>query len=116
MIFKIMKKYAMFIGRWQTWHNGHQWLIDQQLKKGKNVCIAIRDVEPDSNNPWNAHQTKQSLEYKFRNKEQIKVIIIPDIESINYGRDVGYEVIEHLPPEEIKKISGTKLRRDESKQ
>ena len=31
--------------------------------------------------------------------------IIPDIESINYGRGVGYEVIEHFPPDEIKQIS-----------
>ena len=44
--------------------------------------------------------------------------IIPDIESINYGRGVGYEVIEHLPPEDIKEISATKIRkqlRDEGK-
>ena len=24
-----MKKYALYIGRWQNWHKGHQWLIDQ---------------------------------------------------------------------------------------
>ena len=23
--------YAMFIGRWQPWHAGHRWLIDQGL-------------------------------------------------------------------------------------
>ena len=39
-----MKKYALFIGRWQTWHKGHEWLINQQLEKGKNVWVAIRDV------------------------------------------------------------------------
>ena len=22
-------KYSMFIGRWQPWHEGHRWLIDQ---------------------------------------------------------------------------------------
>jgi hypothetical protein len=36
--------------------------------------------------------------------------IIPDIESINYGRGVGYEVIEHIPPKEIEEISATKIR------
>ena len=30
-------KYSMFIGRWQPWHDGHQWLIDQRLKELKNV-------------------------------------------------------------------------------
>ena len=37
-------------------------------------------------------------------------MIIPDIESVNYGRGVGYEIIEHVPPENIKKISATKIR------
>ena len=36
--------------------------------------------------------------------------IIPDIESINYGRGVGYDVIEHIPPTEIGDISATKIR------
>ena len=40
----------------------------------------------------------------------IDFVDIPDIESINYGRDVGYDIIEHEPPEDIKEISGTKIR------
>ena len=36
---------------------------------------------------------------------------IPDIDSVNYGRDVGYDIIEHAPPQEIKKISATDIRR-----
>ena len=102
--------YSMFIGRWQTWHDGHQWLIDQRLKEGKNIWIAIRDVPVDDNNPWSAHEIKQSLEDRFRHDRRIKVTVIPDIESVNYGRDVGYEVIEHAPPQEVKEISGTKIR------
>ena len=41
---------------------------------------------------------------------KVKLMIMPDIESVNYGRDVGYDIIEHTPPEDIKKISGTKIR------
>ena len=54
-------KYSMFIGRWQPWHNGHQWLIDQRLKEGKNVWIAIRDVEPNKNQPWTAQEVLENL-------------------------------------------------------
>ena len=36
--------------------------------------------------------------------------IIPDIESINYGRGVGYDIIEHTPPKEIGNISATSIR------
>jgi len=105
-------KYSLFIGRWQTWHDGHQWLIDQRLKEGKNVCIAVRDVAPDKNNPLDVWEVMSNLKGRFLHDNRIKIIMIPDIESINYGRDVGYEVIEHAPPQEIKEISGTKIRKE----
>jgi hypothetical protein len=38
------------------------------------------------------------------------ISIIPDIDSVNYGRGVGYEITEHVPPTEIKEISATKIR------
>ena len=106
-------KYSLFIGRWQPWHDGHQWLIDQRLKEGKNVCIAIRDVEPNENQPWTAEEIKYNLKARFFNEitdGKIKVVIIPDIESVNYGRGVGYEIIEHVPPTDVKEISATKIR------
>ena len=107
------KKYSLFIGRWQPWHAGHQWLIDQRLNEGKNVCIAIRDVATDENHPWQAEEIKGLLIDRFAQEIQsgkIKVIIIPDIESVNYGRGVGYEIIEHVPPDMVKEISATKIR------
>ena len=108
-----MKKYALFIGRWQTWHKGHEWLINQQLKKGKNVWVAIRDVPLDENNPKTAQQVLKelSIEPFFTNNfDKILLSIIPDIESVNYGRAVGYAVIYHEPPKEIEEISGTAIR------
>ena len=107
-------KYSLFIGRWQPWHEGHQWLIDQRLEQGKNVCIAIRDVETSENQPWSAQEIKDNLKVRFFDEiteGKIKVIIIPDIESVNYGRGVGYEIIEHVPPEQIKEISATEIRK-----
>lgn len=106
-------QYSLFIGRWQPWHDGHQWLIDQRLNEGKNVCIAVRNVEINENQPWTADQIKENLEARFYKEislGRIKVIIIPDIESVNYGRGVGYEIIEHVPPEDIKQVSATKIR------
>jgi hypothetical protein len=110
------KKYAMFIGRWQTWHKGHEWLIRQQLDKGKNVWVAIRNVPSDENNPKTAQQIMMDLAVEpfFKeNSSKIIVSVIPDIESINYGRGVGYEVIYHEPPADIEIISGTKIRNGE---
>ena len=108
-----MKKYALYIGRWQTWHAGHEWLINQQLNKGKNVWVAIRDVEVDENNPKTAQQVLMDLskeKFFIENSDRIMISIIPDIESVNYGRGVGYEVINHPPPADIEMISGTKIR------
>jgi len=68
-------------------------------------------MEPDKNNPWNSHQVEQMISHVYRNNDNVKVMIIPDIESINYGRGVGYEIIEHFPPSDIKKISATEIRK-----
>lgn len=107
------KKYAMYVGRWQNFHAGHEWLINQQLDKGKNVWVAIRDVQVDENNPKTAQEVLSMLQNEtfFQNNwDKIMISVIPDIESVNYGRGVGYDVIYHEPPSEIATISGTAIR------
>jgi cytidyltransferase-like protein len=106
-------KYSMFIGRWQPWHDGHRWLIDQRLNEGKNVLICVREVSKDDKNPYNPIEVKDNVESKLKSlieSKRVKVIIIPDIESVNYGRGVGYDIIEHIPPSQIGEISATKIR------
>jgi hypothetical protein len=107
------KKYAMYIGRWQNWHKGHEWLIRQQMDQGKNIWVAIRDVEVDENNPKTAKEVFQMLiqePFFNENFDKILLSIIPDIESVNYGRGVGYDVIYHEPPADVAVISGTAIR------
>jgi len=111
-------KYSMFIGRWQPWHKGHRWLIDQRLNEGKNVLICIRDVEPDEKNPFTTNEVFVNITSELLdliNQGRIRIMIIPDIESINYGRGVGYDIIEHVPPQEINDISATKIREEMKK-
>lgn len=107
-------KYSLFIGRWQPWHKGHRWLIDQRLNEGKNVWIAIRDVPTDKNNPFTSEEVFNNLTQELQDlikENQIKISIIPDIESVNYGRGVGYDIIEHVPPQDIYNISATNIRK-----
>ena len=107
------KKYAMYVGRWQNFHKGHEWLLNQQLEKGKDIWVAIRNVPIDENNPKSAQQVMMDLvdtQFFKDNSHKIHISIIPDIESINYGREVGYDVIYHEPPENISKISGNSIR------
>ena len=107
-------KYSMFIGRWQPWHDGHRWLIDQRLNDGKNVLICIREVSLDDSNPYDPIEVKENIEKELKDlisSNRVKVIIIPDIESVNYGRGVGYDIIEHVPPQKVGEISATEIRK-----
>ena len=103
-------KYNLFIGRYQSPHKGHMHIFDTFLKESKPVLIAIRDIEPDSNNPLPAIEVKKLWESVYKDNPLVKVIIIPDITSVNYGRGVGYEVNQINVPESISSISATEIR------
>lgn len=107
------KQYSMVVGRFQPFHEGHRWLIEQCLKNDKNVLICIRDVKPDENNPFTATEVERTIKnelWRYLTDERVKIMLIPDIESINFGRGVGYDIIEYIPPKEISDISATKIR------
>jgi cytidyltransferase-like protein len=105
------KKYAIFIGRYQPYHYGHIELIQQKLNEGIPALIMVRDIEPDEKNPFTTEQTVSMIKKYHQSKgDDVKVIIIPDIESVNYGRGVGYEINEFTPPNNIGFISATKIR------
>lgn len=101
---------ALFIGRWQPFHRGHRWLIDQKLRQGIPVLIAVRDVPLDEKNPYSAEQTMEMIRRVYAG-QPVEVIAIPDIESVNYGRGVGYEVNCFTPPDDVGAISGTAIRK-----
>ena len=108
-----VNQYSMFIGRWQPLHSGHQALFQEALNQGKNLLICIRDGEVNDKNPFTAEEVKRNIEDIYAllvNCEIIKVMIIPDICSVEFGRGVGYDIIEHIPPTEIGDVSATKIR------
>ena len=105
------KKYAIFVGRYQPYHSGHIELIQQKLNDGIPALIMVRDIEPDEKNPFTTQQTVDMIEKYHNSKgDDVKVMIIPDIESVNFGRGVGYEINEFTPPDNIGFISATKIR------
>lgn len=100
---------ALFIGRWQPFHNGHKWLIDHKLEQKVPVLIAVRNVAPDEKNPLTTAQTVEILEKMYDDRD-VEIIVIPDIESVNFGRTVGYQINEFAPPPEVHSISATEIR------
>ena len=90
-------KRALFIGRWQPLHPGHQWLFNQKLEQGIPILIAVRDTPVNDSNPFATEDVIANLEKEYSEEVEsgmVKVISIPDIESVNYGRGVGYEINE----------------------
>lgn len=104
------KEYNLFIGRFQPFHLGHQWLFSQKLDLGEPVLIAIRDIQPDEKNPLTAHQSMNLIKKVYEGDDNVEVIVIPDIKSVNWGRGVGYTFQEHVPPSDIENISATQIR------
>jgi cytidyltransferase-like protein len=103
-------QHAMFVGRWQPLHTGHQELFKRAMDEGKNVLICIRDIKPDEKNPFTAEQVKENITLFYADEPRVKVMVIPDICSIEFGRGVGYDIIEHIPPAAVAEISATKIR------
>ena len=102
--------YNLFIGRYQSPHKGHMTIFNEYLDKGLPILIAIRDVEPDDKNPLNAEEVKSLWKKIYEGNSLVKIIVIPDISSVNYGRGVGYEIKEIKVSGEIENISATEIR------
>lgn len=102
--------YNLFIGRYQSPHKGHMTIFNEYLEKGLPILIAIRDVDPDDKNPLNAEEVKSIWEKIYEGNSLVKIIVIPDISSVNYGRGVGYEIKEIKVSGEIENISATEIR------
>ena len=107
-------KRALFIGRWQPLHPGHKWLFNQKLEQEIPILIAVRDTPIDKSNPFTTDNVVSNLDNEYSAEVEsgiVKEISIPDIESVNYGRGVGYEINEYVPPKDIGKISATEIRK-----
>ena len=111
------KKYWLFVGRWQPFHLGHYRLIKKKLDEGKNVLIACRDTEVGEKDPYSFKERRELIK-RYLKKEiedgKVQIILIPDIEGIAYGRDVGYAVEQIRLNAETETISGTKIRNHEN--
>ena len=106
------KPTAQMLGRWQPFHEGHYALFKEIVKITGQVCIQIRDVQGIDDNPFDLDTVKKNIEDKL-NPEfegQFQIMLVPNITNISYGRGVGYKIEEVVLPEEIQKISATKIR------
>jgi cytidyltransferase-like protein len=111
--FDPQKPTALFIGRYQPFHDGHKRLIEEGLRRVGQVCIAVRDTHGlDEKNPLPFFAVKQRIEAALSAHEgRFTVVPLPNITNVFYGRDVGYNVERIVLDEATEKISATQLRR-----
>lgn len=82
----MIKKYkvGLVIGRFQPFHLGHQYLIEQALKHADKLTIGVgsSNIE-DENNPYNVGQreefVKEFLKQEGLEDRVIKIVYIPDV-------------------------------------
>jgi adenylylsulfate kinase len=106
------KPTAQMLGRWQPWHDGHQSLFEEIIKKTGQVNIQVRDVQGlGEDNPFDYETVKKTIQNALKPfSQRIKISLVPNITNICYGREVGYKIEEIILSEEIQKISATKIR------
>lgn len=110
--FNPQKPTALFIGRYQPFHAGHQRLIEEGFRRVGQVCIAVRDTHGiDGKNPLPFFAVKQRIETALAaHAGSFVVVPLPNITNVYYGRDVGYTVERIVLDEATEAISATKMR------
>ena len=109
-------KTALFLGRFQPFHDGHFYIFKKLLKKNDNVLIGLINRPKDKKNPYPKTKVKYLIHKKLSEyKGSYKIIDIGNVYSFNYGRKVGYEINQISVPKIIEKISSTNIRKKLSK-
>jgi cytidyltransferase-like protein len=103
---------ALFLGRYQPFHDGHRRLIEEGLRRVGQVCVAVRDTHGiDVKNPLPFFAVKQRIEAAlFAYAGRFVVVPVPNITNVFYGRDVGYAVERIVLDETSEAISATRVR------
>ena len=106
------KSTVQMLGRWQPFHDGNYALFEEIIKKTGQVCIQIRDVQGVDDNPFDFETVKKNIEERLnlKYKNRFKIMLVPNITNISYGRGVGYKIEEVFLPKKIQQISATKIR------
>ncbi len=106
---------AQMLGRFQPWHAGHREVFKQALEKQGQVCIMVRDCQNwNDSNPFDFEFVKSRIDEDLlpEFKGKYKIIKVPNILEIVYGRDVGYKITQVEVTDEIANISATKIRKE----
>ena len=112
-VFDAKKSTALFIGRYQPFHAGHQRLIEEGLRRVGQACIAVRDTQhTDEKNPLSFFDVSRRIEAALRpHAGRFVIVPLPNVTHVFYGRDVGYVVERIVLDDATEAISATETRK-----
>jgi hypothetical protein len=107
------KPTALFVGRYQPFHEGHRQLILAGLSRVGQACIAVRDTGGTGpSDPFPFENVKARIEASLKEHAgRFTVVQLPNVAAIFYGRDVGYAVERIDLDEAVTAISATDARK-----
>ena len=113
IMFNWKKKTAIYIGRFQPFHEGHKNIFIKALKSSKQVAILVMSSFGVSNkNPLKFKQVKKIIDQALIDyKNKYIIIKIPVVGELVYGRKVGYKIKRIKLSNYLENISATKIRR-----
>ncbi len=93
-VFDPKRPTALFVGRYQPFHNGHKALVLEGLLRVGQACIAVRNAAgTGAESPFGFEHVRSRIEGALRGHEgRFAVIQAPNITHLFYGRDAGYAV------------------------
>jgi cytidyltransferase-like protein len=112
-IFDWKKKTAMYLGRFQPFHEGHKNLFLKVLKKNNQIAILVMDSYKINNkNPFKFSNVKRRIYRELKNyRSKFIIIKVPVISRFVYGRKVGYKIEKIYLGKKLERISATNLRK-----
>jgi adenylylsulfate kinase len=114
-VFDWRRETALLLGRYQPWHAGHRALFERAIAKSGQVIIQVRDCQGwNDSNPFDFERVKSFIKRDLDPiyQGQFKIMLVPNITEIVYGRDVGYKITQETFTDEIHSISATKIRKE----
>lgn len=103
-VFDPQRPTALFVGRWQPFHDGHRALIERELARTGQVCIAVRADDDLDSLPFEA--VKDLIEAALRRHAgRFTVVPLPNVTHIFHGgdRDCAIELSEEIPASAVRR-------------
>jgi hypothetical protein len=85
---------ALFIGRYQPFHDGHRRLVEEGIRRVGQACIAVRESQgAGHNNPLSFFDIKHRIDSSLKSHlGRYSVVPLPNITHLFCGRDAGCSV------------------------